>query len=431
MIYWPALATNRTSHLKPLWRMFREWLPRMQATGEKFFGQPGALMIPHAVDDRLQVVGSFWTGTIDHACTAWMAQLAWLDYRYSLDTNILREIAWPLLNGAFEGYWAMTETSTAADGKISFRLPVSVSPEFKGARMDAWGANASFQLAAYHMVAQCLQQASTVLDLPGDPRWQEVQDKLPLYAVFKGPRTLEYPESESSRIALWEGMDLVESHRHHSHLAGIFPFGVLDSRDTAHKNIISNSLWHLTHKGAGAWSGWCVPWAATLFARNINADAAVSWLHYFKDHYTNEGRGTLHNARHTGLSVIADRPWAKVTDRPNREIMQLDGGFGAMTAILELLVQNRRDGIHVLPDIPLGWDHFSFQKIGTEGAFQVSAWVKGGQVEKIKVKSLAGGPLKIWHYLGEDYLMDGLPRRGGFLEINCTKGQELVLTPSE
>ena len=431
MIYWPALATNRTSHLKPLWRMFREWLPAMQATGEKFFGRPGALMIPHAVDDRLQVVGSFWTGTIDHACTAWMAQLAWLDYRYSLDTTILREIAWPLLNGAFEGYWAMIETQTAEDGASTFRLPVSVSPEFKGARMDAWGANASFQLAAFHMVARYLQQAAKVIGKPADSRWQEVQEKLPHYAVFKGPRTLEYPESESSRIALWEGMDLVESHRHHSHLAGIYPFGVLDSRDTAHKSIISNSLWHLTHKGAGAWSGWCVPWAATLFARNMNADAAVSWLHYFKDHYTNEGRGTLHNARHTGLSVIADQPWAKATERPNREIMQLDGGFGALTAIVELLVQNRRDGIHVLPDIPVGWDQFSFQKIGTEGAFQVSAWIQEGKVQKILVKSLAGGTLKLWHYLGKDFYMNGKAQRGEYVEVLCAKGQEILLTPLE
>lgn len=431
MIYWPALSTNRTSHLQPLWRMFREWLPRMQSTGEKFFGRPGALMIPHAVDDRLQVVGSFWTGTIDHACTAWMAQLAWLDYRYSMDTAILRELAWPLLNGAFEGYWAMIETSTGEDGKATFRLPVSVSPEFKGARMDAWGPNASFQLAACHLVARCLQQAATVLNAPADPRWQEVQDKLPLYAVYKGPRTLEYPESESSRIALWEGMDLVESHRHHSHLAGIYPFAVLDSRNIAHKSIISNSLWHLTLKGAGAWSGWCVPWAATLFARNQNADAAISWLHYFMDHYTNEGRGTLHNARHTGLSIIADQPWAKAANRPNREVMQLDGGFGALTAVTELLVQNRQDGIHVLPDIPVGWKQFSFEKIGTEGAFQVSAWVKGGKVEKIKVKSLAGGPLKIWHYLGNDFMVDGVPGRGAYLDITSKKGQEIILTPVE
>jgi hypothetical protein len=53
-------------------------------------------------------------GTIDHACTAWMAQMAWMHYRYGLDESILHDVAWPLLNGAFEGYWAMHEKRRAS-----------------------------------------------------------------------------------------------------------------------------------------------------------------------------------------------------------------------------------------------------------------------------------------------------------------------------
>ena len=136
-------------------------------------------MIPHAVDDRLQVVGAFWTGTIDHACTAWMAQLAWMHYRYTMDESVLEEIAWPLLQGAFEGYWAMTESRMKSNGENELFLPVTVSPEFRGARMDAWGENASFQLAAYHLVAEYLQEAAGLLDEELDPRWQQVRDQLP------------------------------------------------------------------------------------------------------------------------------------------------------------------------------------------------------------------------------------------------------------
>lgn len=427
MIYWPTLATNRTEHLMPIWELMLDWMPKMRETGEKFFGREGAIMMPHAIDDRLQVVGSFWTGTIDHACAAWMAQLAWLHYRYTLDEEVLQEVAWPLLNGAFEGFWAMTEEISDGDGGTRFTLPISVSPEFKGSRMDAWGADASFQLAAYQMVAELLQKASSVLETPADPRWQEVRDKLPPYTIFEGPRTLEHPENETQRIALWEGMDLIQSHRHHSHLAAIYPFATVDPADPAHQQIVDNSLWHLTYQGAGGWSGWCVPWAATLFARNDDADAAVAWLHYFKDHYTNEGRGTLHNAWHRGMSYIADRPWAKATDRPNREIMQLDGGFGALTAVIELLVQNRRDGIHVLPDIPVGWSSFSFDRIRTEGAFQVGATVENGQTTEVRVTALADGPLKLWHGLGEEYELDGQPQTGEVLEVECRAGQQWTL----
>ncbi|MEM7654995.1 MAG: hypothetical protein AAF399_02605 [Bacteroidota bacterium] len=426
MIYWPTLATNRTEHLDPMWDLIKAWLPTMQATGEAFFGREGALMIPHAVDDRLQVVGAFWTGTIDHACTAWMAQLAWLHYRYTMDESVLEEIAWPLLQGAFEGYWAMTESRMKSNGNTELFLPVTVSPEFRGASMDAWGENASFQLAAYHMVAEYLQEAAVLMDKEADPRWQQVRDQLPSYSQFLGSRSREYPKSTSQRIGLWDGMDLITSHRHHSHLAAIYPFVTVDPQDPQHQSIVNNSLWHLTITGAGAWSGWCVPWASTLFGRINQSDAAVGWLHYFKDHYTNEGRGTLHNAWHQGFSVIGDRPWAKRDQ--NREIMQLDGGFGALTASMELLVQHRRDGVYILPDIPVGWQELSFDRIGTEGAFQVGATVENGEVVEVRVKSLANGSLRLWHGLGESFQLDGAAAEGEMIELQGTPGQEWILS---
>ena len=81
----------------PMWDMILGWLPRLRDNAAHFFGAADALMMPHAVDDRCAAVGAFWTGMIDQACTAWMAQLAWLHYRYSLDERVLREVAWPLL----------------------------------------------------------------------------------------------------------------------------------------------------------------------------------------------------------------------------------------------------------------------------------------------------------------------------------------------
>ena len=164
MIYTPALATNRLANFRPLWRMIDGWMPQLQKNGEAFFGRKGALMLPHAVDDRCHVVGTFWTGTIDHACTAWMAMMAWQNYRYGLEQpdapKLLSQTAWPLLNGAFEGYFAMLEEVSTGDGGKRFSLPVSVSPEYRGSEMNAWGRDASFQLAALHRICRILPQAA-------------------------------------------------------------------------------------------------------------------------------------------------------------------------------------------------------------------------------------------------------------------------------
>src|SRR5690606_2083653 len=83
MMYTPALASNRPEHFNPLWNMIHEWMPDLKKKGESFFEQKNAIMIPHAVDDRGNVNGSFWSGVIDHACTAWIAYMAWQHYRYT------------------------------------------------------------------------------------------------------------------------------------------------------------------------------------------------------------------------------------------------------------------------------------------------------------------------------------------------------------
>jgi alpha-L-fucosidase 2 len=432
MMYWPALATNRLSHFGPLWTMMKGWMPTLQKNGESFFGRKGALMLPHAVDDRCHVVGTFWTGTIDHACTAWMAQMAWQHYRYGLDQpdakQVLSDMAWPLLVGAFEGYYAMLEEvsdSSYANGK-RYSLPISVSPEYGGDGENAWGRDASFQLAALHRICRILPEAARAMGLPVDPRWADVDKRLPAYSLVKGVFMTEW-NIANERIGLWQGKDLDGSHRHHSHLAGIYPFATIDLNDPAQRKIVDNSLAAWRFRGSGGWSGWCVPWASILMARTGQPEAAVSWLHFWKDNFTNEGRGTLHNANNNGTSFLGAPDWTK--EKQNREVMQLDGGFGALNAVLELLVQSRDDGIYVLPGLPRTWRELSFDRIRTEGAFQIGATVSEGRLTEIRVKSLAGGPLRLVHGLGETFAVNGQKTTGKVFEKTCTKGETLVLKP--
>lgn len=428
MIYMPALATNQADHLQPVWDMILGMMPALKENGEHFFGREGALMLPHAVDDEGTVVGTFWTGTIDHACTAWMAQMAWLHYRYTMNENILKTVAWPLLNGAFEGYWAMMEEKRNVDGSKSLSLPVSVSPEFKGSRLDAWGKDASFQLAAAHMIAEILPKAAELLGEEADERWGEVTEKLPRFTTFTGPSSLESPERQSERIALWEGMDLIESHRHHSHMAGIYPFDAYDPLDPEIRHITRATYDNWVRKGAGVWSGWCVPWASILHNRNNEPEAAVSWLLYWYRNYLNEGRGTLHDAAFSGMSNIAS-DWHNVLDiDQNREKMQLDAGFGALSAVMDLLVYQKRGTVYVLPKIHRDWLEFDFEGIIVEGGFAIGAEVKENKTQSISIKSKYGGKLKLAHGLGDLFLLNGQEISGAILERKFQEGEEVLLT---
>ncbi|MEN9938580.1 MAG: hypothetical protein RLZZ387_5159 [Chloroflexota bacterium] len=412
MIYMPCLATGRFEHLWPMWELLLGWLPRLRDNAAHFFGAPDALMMPHAVDDRCAAVGAFWTGMIDQACTAWMAQLAWLHYRYSLDARVLREVAWPLMAGAFNGYWAMLEE---VDGHLS--LPVSVSPEYNAAQMDAWGRDASFQLAALHFLAAALPEAARALGEPADPRWSEVARRVPPYALV-GPE-------ERPRIGLWRGQDLDESHRHHSHLGAIYPFRTVDPADPAHAEVVDASLRHWIARGAGNWSGWCVPWASVLCARTGMPDAALQWLRWWKDAFTNEGHGTLHNGAFPGVTSIWG--WPRDERGELREIMQMDAGLGAVTAVQELLVQCRGDVVAVLPGLPRSWQALSFDGVWAEGGFRVGATVAGGRVAEVRVESTGGGRLRLAHGIGGRWELDGAAHEGPLLDVETRPGQALVV----
>ena len=420
MIYQPGLVLGRPDHFRPLWDLIRSWLPGLRAAGEAFFGVPGALLLPHAVDDRCQVVGAFWTGMIDHACTGWMALLAVADWQHGGDREVLETVAWPLLIGAHTGYRAMAEER---EGVLS--LPVSVSPEFKGSRTDAWGRDASFQLACWHAVLRALPQAAAALGHPLDPAWAATAAKLPPYSTIRAPRTREYPEQVVERIALWQGMDLIESHRHHSHLAGLWPFCTLDPADPAHAAVLRESLYHWVRTGPGAWSGWCVPWAATLCARMGWADAAVAWLHWQQEVFTNVGHGTLHDGDFPGCTTLAGD-----THQAPHEIFQLDAGCGVLTAIAELLVQERAGVLHVLPALPRGWRELSFSRLRAAGGFELGAEVIGGAIVAVTVHAPRGGRLRLAHGLGERWMLAGKPAAGPLLDVVCVPGQVVTVTRS-
>ncbi|MFT3949839.1 MAG: hypothetical protein QM763_22940 [Agriterribacter sp.] len=427
MIYTPAFASNRTQHLVPLWNMLKDWMPWLQASGKHFFGNDKALTIPHSVDDRGQVIGSFWTGTVDQGCTAWMAYMAWQHYRYTLDTSFLETMAWPLLNGAFEGFWSMLEEVEDSAGIKRFSLPVSVSPEYGSSLSYAWGRDASFQLSALHKVADLLSLAADILWKNKDTRWADVQKRLPPYTLVNDVWLPEFNRS-GIRIGLWEGQDLAGSHRHHAHLAGIFPFYTIDAADVKIKAIMNNTIDNWVFKGSGNWAGWSFPWASSIWSRLENAEAAVQNLHYWYENFVNEGRGTLVYAGFKGTTLYAHPNWKDI--ERHGEIMQLDAGFDALNAVFEMLVQNRNGIIAVLPAIHRDWKNLRFENVLSERAFLISAIVDKGKTKEIRIKSQKGGLLKLDHRLGTSYFVNGKSHTGKLFEYMTRPGEVVVLSVS-
>ncbi|TVR59001.1 MAG: hypothetical protein EA426_07770 [Spirochaetaceae bacterium] len=383
MCYSPAFRSGLFDHLKPLFDLVWSWRDRLRENARNFIGIDDGYMLPHAVDDRCTCMGSFWTGTIDHACTAWVAQMMYDYADYSGDVEFLRDVAYPFMHGTFAVYLAMLERDPKTDG---LRLPVSVSPEYRGSAMNAWGANASFQLAALHRLAENLLSAAELLGEKPEHEWRDTIDRLPKACV----QSIGPDGARRERIMLWEGVDLEESHRHHSHLGGIAPFDTIDTADPAWRPIVENSLRHWIGQGMGLWSGWCMSWASQLHSRVDNGDGAELLLEIWQRVFTNEGRGSMHDVVMNGFTLMGASPILRdstntvstsraraATGTPilaQAERMQMDGRMGGVAAVQEMLLHSRRGVLHVFAGLPTHAESASFERMRAPGGFLVSAW---------------------------------------------------------
>ena len=344
--YSPAYRGGHFRNLMPLFRMVLSWRPLLRDNAKKFIGIDDGYVLPHSVDDRGVCIGGFWAGTIDHASTAWVASMMYRYVRYSGDVAFLRDSAYDFMRGAMNVYRAMMEER---DGRLS--IPIGPSPEWGGSDVKRCvGRDPSFQLAAAHRLARDLIDAAKRLGEMPDPMWADVEKRLPQYT--KG----------SGGFQLFEGQPFVESHRHHSHMAGLYPFDTIAFADKAAANDAQATYRTWVRMGTGLWSGWCVPWAAILHTHMGNAAAAVHTLHAWKTFYNNPGHGSLHDAFLQGFSVMMGRP----------TIMQMDGQCAAATAVMELMAHEVNGEVRFFAGCPEAWKDVSFENLALSDGRRVS-----------------------------------------------------------
>jgi hypothetical protein len=315
----------------------------------------------------------------------WLAQLYWLYYKYILDEDFLKNRALPFIKGVMRVF---EETLKEKNGKLSIRL--SISAEYmavfkeKNTRQNS-GRNPSYQLACTRMLADILIEACEIVGEKPKKIWLDIKQNLPHYTLIG--------EEGNEHIAIWEGQDLDVCHRHHSHLACIYPFDTLPAPTPEQERIIDNSIDHWILRGMGQWSEWCYPWAAIIQARMGFKESPVLLLNLWKEIFINEGMATAYLPRFQGLT--AHRRADMLKPKETNERMQLDGTMAGATAIIEMLVHQRGDTVYLFRGVPDKWLDISFRNVRLPGAFLISAVRKNGKLEAIRAKSLKGGKLKI------------------------------------
>jgi alpha-L-fucosidase 2 len=407
--YWPCYSAN---HLEE-GLAFLDWLWQIKPVSERYtktyFGTSG-LNVPGVATLAGEPMGGWIQYSLSPTVSAWLTQHFYLHWRYSLDTSFLLTRAYPWTRAVA----VHLDDLAIRDSSGKRQLPLSSSPEINDNRITAWfRETTNFDISLIRWLYGAAEEMALALGKVDEAqRWQRVRSEWPDLAL----------SDSGKKLLVAPGVELLESHRHFSHLMAIHPLGLLDwDRGGPDRLIIAASLADLERLGTDWWCGYSYSWLGSMWARARNGEKAALALRTFATCFC------LPNSFHangdqsgTGKSKFTYRPFT------------LEGNFAFAAGLQEMLLQSQGGILRLFPAIPASWKEASFRDFRAEGAFLVTAAMRNGSLDSVRIFPEKDARLKILNpYSGKPFSVTGtdLPddaRNDRILMVNAHAGRGIV-----
>ncbi|MBI4025383.1 MAG: glycoside hydrolase N-terminal domain-containing protein [Verrucomicrobia bacterium] len=398
MTYWPVHTAGRLAPSLGFAKWLRRLLPSFQAFARDFYGAPGA-NVPCSQGANGELARGWAAYVYSRANAAWLIQHLWWHYRYTMDADFLRAIAWPFIREVAR--FCVASLTKERDGR--YHIHYSSSPEYFHNWRESFAKDSTYDLALIRYALEIASASARILKVDDGQaqEWDRVRARLQPYHL--APQRKLWPLADRG-LAIWEGQGLTESHRHPAQCMPIFPLGDLNIEGSdADRLLIKNTLGELDVNGTGWWCGYSFSWYACLGARVRQPNRALRALNAYLDHFTSPNTFHLNgDYKGAGVSWYNYRPFT------------VEGNFGAAHAVNEMLLQSWGDKIRLFPAVPPEWKDVSFTDLRAEGAFRVSAWRKQGRFVRAEIVSEKGQPVRLEHPApGQTVIVRGIGRRFG------------------
>ena len=324
----------------------------------------------------------------------WTLHNAWMQYRYSMDDTMLREMIYPLLRRSMNLYLHMVEEG--ADGKL--HLPPTYSPETLALK------DCNFDLALFKWGCLTLLKASKGLgiDDPLIPRWKQVAEKL-----------VAFPADEHG-FRLGADQTSPPDHRHFSHLLLIYPLYLVNIEQEGTREVLQ-----VSYDRAHAVSG--LPAMVQTHVSPIGAALG-------------KGDTALVGLKRLQGDLLPNGLW------PCDGNPCIESTLGMANIVQNMLIQSWSDPakdesglIRIFPALPSAWQDVEFRDLRAEGGFLVSAKRSAGQTQWVKIRSLAGEPCRLRPGIDGEISVKGdrqFKRKlvsPGIYQIDLKQGEEVLL----
>jgi len=403
--YWPGYSGN---HLD-LTEGFTNWLWKVKDENKKWtkqYFEMDGLNVPGVTTISGKPMGGWIQYSMSPTTSAWLAQHFYWQAIYSMDKKV-RDRALDYLLQVRIFLNNLLEKQITDTGFIL----LSSSPEYNDNSIKAWFKHmTNYDKALFKYVNR---ERNYLYFYP----YRIAPPKL--IADVNYFDSLGNYDINETGITIAPGQNLDYSHRHQNHLHAIHPLGLLNVEDSAQKIIIENSLKQIEKLGTRQWVGYSFAWIASIYARAQNGDSAAINLKKFATNFVSPNSFHLNGDQKGGQ-------YADATYRP----FTLEGNFAFAQGIHEMLLQSHKNFIEVFPALPKEWKNVAFKTLRTEGAFLISAKKENGVVMEVKIRSEAGGilriklPFKTWIPVGVAW--EQLVVKQGIVEIKMSKGQTIT-----
>ncbi len=384
MNYWPILMCGMPELNLPLVEMVKDISVSGQKTAKDYYNAPGFVchhnvdLWRHTLPVKGNAVYAFWP-----MASGWLSRHLYEHYEYTLDKDFLNTTAYPVLKSAAEFYLAIL-----VEDKDGYLIAApSTSPEnsfFYKAKICSVSQTTTMTMSIIKDLFQNCIKSADVLSKDKDfsDRLKETLEKMLPFKIGSKGQLLEWYE---------EVAEIEPHHRHVSHLYALHPSNLISVEKTPE---LANACKKTLKLRGDNGTGWSLGWKINFWARLRDGNHALllldKQLRFVKSsgfNYRNGG-GTYTNL------FDAHPPF------------QIDGNFGAVSGIIEMLMQSVENNIYLLPALPDKWANGSIEGLTAKGNVKLSITWKNGALTKYELIG-AGSYNVIYNNVKTTHKLDG------------------------